>query len=186
MDYPFTSDLLNHSKSSKRIDINAYKQLDYNYDYKCANVGLIGYQSNTPLNVSNNDWFVEFEFNGISNLAPDWNNFFSFGIHISLCGTDNAIDPMVNWDFVPSVIRNDGNWHHITMGYRLKDKYLYRKVDNNLYEEKNYNMKEQNSFYFFGGGYRNILYSKVRNLKFCIGNYQDKFDSVLASKLKIK
>ena len=122
MDYPFKTDILNHSTSPNKIDFTRFDgSLDKTNEW--ANIGVCYYDGTINFN---QDFLIYLDYKFNSAGANDWNSVFGLANHLSRNGSGLYYHCRVSpgglkTDFIDLPV-DYKNWHSIVYQYNKKKK----------------------------------------------------------------
>lgn len=184
MDYPFKTDILNHSNSPNKIDFTSFSgSLDKTNEW--ANIGVCYY--NGTINF-NQDFliFLEYKFNTAG--ASDWNHVFTLADYIASTGVGQyyacRISPGgIKVDFIDLPVDYQV-WHSIIYQYKKKEGKLNGYLDGTLVKTLNAASIAATKFAMNFAGSFTTSSSSIRNFKIILGS--SNIHSYLYSDVKLK
>ena len=184
MDYPFKTDILNHSTSPNKIDFTSFSgSLDEANEW--ANIGVCYYDGTINFN---QDFliFLDYKFNSAG--ANDWNNVFSLATNLSRTGSGAqyvcSVSPLGHKaDFIDLPLDYQV-WHNIVYQYNKKEGKLNGYLDKKLVKTLDVPSFTVSKFEMNYAGSLKSSSSSIKNFKIILGSLS--IHSYLYSDIKLK
>lgn len=184
MDYPFKTDILNHSTSPNKIDFTRFDgSLDKTNEW--ANIGVCYYDGTINFN---QDFLIYLDYKFNSAGANDWNSVFCLANHLDRTGSGLYYECIVSpgglkTDFIDLPV-DYKNRHSIVYQYNKKKEKLNGYLDKKLVKTLDVPSFTVTKFEMnFAGGLKSSS-SSIKNFKLILGSHALK--SYLYSDVKLE
>ena len=171
MDYPFKTDILNHSTSPNKIDFTSFSgSLDKTNEW--ANIGVCYYDGTINFN-QNFLIYLDYKFNSAG--ANDWNYVFSLANELSRTGSGLiyvcSVSPSGHKaDFIDLPVDYQV-WHNIIYQYCAKKRKLNGYLDKTLVKTLDIPSFTVTKFAMNFAGSYNSSSSSIKNFKLILGSH---------------